>query len=107
MSESTITAPAEDASGFRQRRVEVAPGQPLIVYANNTKLRASLFDVMLDFGVVVNMDDESIAIQDAVTVMMSPQHAKVFLRILDKHIRDYEAKFGRLPEAPQPEEDKS
>jgi hypothetical protein len=92
-------AGAWEAAG--EKRVEVAPAPPVqLFYANNVSFRMTVFDVLLDFGIIVGADQESIQLKPVAVVAMSPQHAKALAELLTTHIQTYERQFGKLPEAP-------
>ena len=86
------------------RKVErITPDELPTVYANNVGLRTALFDFTMDFGLIVEADEERLVIKDVVTLIMSPQHAKAFAEVLTQHVEGYEEKFGPLPRIPRPE----
>jgi chromosome condensin MukBEF MukE localization factor len=68
------------------------------IYCNGVGMKVSLYDFSLRF----NMNDaETNTLIDSVNVFLSPQHAKAFLMVLDKNIKQYEEAFNveiKLPE---------
>ena len=71
------------------------------IYANNTSFRMSVWDIVLDFGMIESADEQSIVIRNAVRVIMSPQHARVLAKLLADNLAEYERNFGSIPIAPE------
>lgn len=69
---------------------------PLEIYSNAVSISASVYDMVLDFR-IGSLNEET---KPLVRLRMSPQHAKAFFILLEKHIRGYEQVFGdiNLPE---------
>ena len=87
------------------REVVKLPNESLpMFYANNVALKCSLWDFVLDFGLLHEATPQRIVYRDEVRVIMSPQHAKVFAQLLTDHINQYVDKFGPIPDAPPDEE---
>ncbi|MEA2512338.1 MAG: hypothetical protein QOJ59_1825 [Thermomicrobiales bacterium] len=76
-----------------------------VFYANNVGFRISVWDFALDFGMMIDANDERILVRDAATVIMSPQHAKVFSEVLARNVKNYEEQFGELKVSAAPQED--
>jgi hypothetical protein len=72
-------------------------------YANSVEVRSSFSDFRFVFG-EVDVDEEKVIIEERAKIVMSPQHAKMFLKIFTSHLQKYEAKFGWIPEPPVSEE---
>jgi hypothetical protein len=70
------------------------------IYTNSTQLRISLHDLILTLGVAEPFGEETKP-RAVARVIMSPQHAKVLVDILQRHIQLYEATFGPIPKAPE------
>lgn len=64
------------------------------VYANVANVEIGNFDVTLRFGRKKNKGEPLSGRDFDVEVIMSPQHAKSFLEVLQNHIQQYEAIFG-------------
>ncbi|MGA7616254.1 MAG: DUF3467 domain-containing protein [Thermoanaerobaculia bacterium] len=64
-------------------------------YANSARLQASIYDFTLTFGQISN-DREKLECEEYAEIVMSPQHAKVLLQILQRNVAGYEEKFGEL-----------
>ena len=91
----------DEQSAQGSRKVErITSVDAPAIYANNVSLRTNLWDIRMEFGEVVEASEERLLIRDTVTVLMSPQHARIFAELLARHIRDYEAKFGPIPRPP-------
>lgn len=71
-------------------------------YSNNAQLRTSNWDVSCVFGEIVGEESAGAPIiEQRVSVVMSPQHAKAFLRLLQENIRKYEEAFGEIKWQPE------
>lgn len=71
-------------------------------YASNIRVGVTFFDFRFICGEVIG-DDEGLIFNDKLGVVLSPQHAKVFLKVLKDHIEKYEEEFGPIPERPDSE----
>lgn len=67
------------------------------IYANNAVFEVSVFDVRITFGEASKADGESMDVEQRVSVVMSPQHAKVFAQILMSNIEGYERQIATIP----------
>lgn len=67
------------------------------IYVNSSRMGISPYDVRMVLGQVVELTEGQVN-EDQVTLIMSPQHAKVFLRNLGKTIALYETNFGEIKE---------
>jgi hypothetical protein len=61
-------------------------------YANSVRLTVSLWDFRFHFG----QTEEGFRIAESNRVIMSPQHAKMFLKVFERNIHLYEQKFGEI-----------
>lgn len=61
-------------------------------YINNAQVGVGVFDFQVTFGTISNKDE----ISDEFKVIMSPQHAKALLGILNDAINKYESTFGSI-----------
>ncbi len=66
------------------------------LYTNSVDLKVSVYDFELVFGKVIAASDTRLEIEQKVSITMSPQHAKEFLRILQENVRNYELRFGPI-----------
>lgn len=66
-------------------------------YSNSIKLQNSLYDFQISFSNVLEATPEKFSARVVATVLMSPQHAKVFSRILQRNVEKYEQQFGPIP----------
>jgi hypothetical protein len=69
------------------------------VYTNTSKIGMGPWDLRLIFGHLIEGATASQQIiEDLVTVIMSPQHAKVLLSSWQNAIKTYEETFGVIPD---------
>ena len=69
------------------------------VYANSARVRTSFYDFSIVFGEISAVDDK-LEREERVQVVMSPQHAKALLKVIEKNVAAWEERFGaiELPE---------
>jgi hypothetical protein len=67
-----------------------------VLYASGTRIQESFFDIRIAFGESVTEPDGSLQFIDKLTVVFSPQHAKVFLRVFADRVKNYEEKYGDI-----------
>jgi Protein of unknown function (DUF3467) len=69
------------------------------IYSNTTKAGFGPWDIRLIFGHIIEgaLPNQQVA-EDLVTVVMSPQHAKVLIASWEKIIKAYEDQFGIIPD---------
>lgn len=65
------------------------------VYSNILNISSSLYDFSFKFGKVSSEPTELKATIE-VEVIMSPQHAKAFLKALSENLKAYEKEFGEI-----------
>ncbi len=68
------------------------------IYANTTKMAYTPWDVRISFSQLVDASQGGSIIEEEVCLVMSPQHAKVVAAIWQDTIRQYENKFGEVPD---------
>ena len=78
----------------------------LETYANNCNMRASNWDFFFEFGKVANINEQEIEINSEVAVYMSPQQAKVFLKVFTDNVAQFEKTFGTIVFEPKAAEAK-
>ena len=97
MTDTVADGPHSEVSVDTRRVRRERPDDLPTYYANNVAFRSSLWDITLDFGVILEAGENEFAFRDLATVIMSPQHARVFAELLTEHVRRYEELFGRIP----------
>lgn len=70
-------------------------------YCNNVNILNSQWDFMFDFGqlVPVASDGEGnmqVELRHIERILMSPAHAKAFLRVLETNVSGWEERFGEI-----------
>jgi hypothetical protein len=68
------------------------------LYSNNVGINVSPWDFRLRFGTVTEASRERIVLEYRADVYMSPQHAKIFSKVLQAKVGEYEATFGAIPD---------
>jgi len=68
----------------------------LDVYANELELTNSPFDFCTTFGIENIVGQNEREIKELVRVRMSPQMAKLYMKLLNNHIQKYEQDFGEI-----------
>ena len=75
------------------------PEQLSIIYANHAQFQMSLSDIMIDFGLMQQDPTVKPAKFEAhikTRIIMSPQHAKVFVTKMKNVIDNYEKEVGKI-----------
>jgi len=67
-------------------------------YTNSVGLLVSQYEFMFSFGLKSLPEDDP---QRLINIRMSPQHAKVMMGILRKHVKEYEKKIGEIKILPK------
>lgn len=67
-----------------------------VLYVNHAEVRVSVFDIMLNFGTMLEITGSQLNVKRQASIFMSPQHAKEFSILLNKQVALYEEKFGVL-----------
>ena len=73
------------------------------LYANDTQIQLSAWDVRMIFGVIsepATNERPTIIVKTVGEVRMSPQHAKKIAMILINQLRNYETSVGVIPLVP-------
>src|ERR1700737_342643 len=78
------------------RGVEEPPVVSL--YCNGSRLAFGIYDFRLLFSEVMMTSGGEFVQVDRVSVVMSPQHAKRFVESVASKVREYEERFGAIPE---------
>jgi hypothetical protein len=73
-------------------------------YANNVQIESTLWDINMIFGEVQEVfpDEPKIVVQDLVSVVMTPEHAKAMCMTLVQHLKTYEQNYGKIRFPPTP-----
>lgn len=68
-----------------------------LYYSNIVGIEASVFDILLNFGLKKDRSTTDIKKEDIdISIVMSPQHAKALLVALSENINKYEVTFGEI-----------
>jgi hypothetical protein len=67
------------------------------IYTNTSKVGLSPWDIRLVFGHIIEKNGTQM-LEDLVTVVTSPQHAKVLVSAWAKAVQSYEENFGAIPD---------
>jgi hypothetical protein len=77
------------------------------VYSNFVGMEFTIFDMTLIFASKRAGENPKVTPEDVVAeVVMSPQHAKYFLKMFEKNLKEYEEAFGEINIEPSPEAEK-
>lgn len=66
------------------------------IYSNYAQIVNNPYDFQFSFSTKGFVGDKVMDVDEPFVVAMSPAHAKVFYKILEKQIHDYEAVFGEI-----------
>ena len=92
----------QEASEAQPERVwEVNPTEDFDeYYATSARVVIGFYDIRLAFGQIVEASEERLAIQEAVSIIMTPELAKSLVPIFQQHIELYEREFGTIRTPP-------
>ncbi|HWQ71533.1 MAG TPA: DUF3467 domain-containing protein [Desulfitobacteriaceae bacterium] len=77
------------------------------VYSNFVGMEMTIYDMTLVFASKRAGEDPQVTPEDIVAeVVMSPQHAKSFIQMFEKNLKEYEEAFGEINIEPSPEAEK-
>jgi len=62
-------------------------------YINNVTMVTALYEFMMTFGIMSGPDIQP---EHLLIMRMSPQHAKVFSKLLVKNVEEYEKRIGEI-----------
>ena len=65
-------------------------------YANSVQIRVSVWDFLLQFGVMTQTAPDLVQITQFQGVYLSPQQAKALWNVLGQNIAHYESAFGEI-----------
>ncbi len=97
--------PREQAKMVRanvEREMVVSPTF-VSMYANDTSVQVTPWDIRLIFGVITEpayLDRLVTQVTKIGEVRMSPQHAKMLIRVLLEQVQMYETSLGPIPQVP-------
>ena len=82
-------------------REEIRADDFASIYANDTQVQVSPWDVRLTFGLIdsprISERDAPVRVKEVGEVRLSPQHAKAVTLILMEQLQMYEKRFGIIP----------
>ncbi|NUU94795.1 hypothetical protein XO10_00465 [Marinitoga sp. 1135] len=82
---------------MEERKVKIIKSEDFKeVYSNFITVSSSFYDLSISFGKIRNASEKGIEAIVREEIIMSPQHAKEFLKILSQHIKKYEEQFGEI-----------
>src|SRR5438132_9918451 len=75
-----------------------------VYYTNNTQVRLSLVDAVLDLGIIESVEGGRVSVRQTARVIMAIPHAKRLAQALARQLQEYEQQHGPIPvaESPQP-----
>ena len=63
------------------------------IYVNIVEVFTRIYDVQINFGIKSSPGDE---LEDLVVIRMSPQHALALSQVLDRSMKAYQEKVGKM-----------
>lgn len=67
------------------------------IYANHLQILIGPWDLTFRFGIITAVG-EAIGAKELTRVVVSPQHAKAILRLLERQVKLYEERHGEIPD---------
>lgn len=66
------------------------------VYVNSAQFQMTPWDITIRFGEVLGRDGNELLVEEKACVVMSPQHAKAMLELLQENLADFERRAGEI-----------
>lgn len=66
------------------------------LYSNSVQIANNLYDFQFTFSTKSSSKDAVLDMDNPLVVAMSPTHAKIFYKILEKQLQEYERAFGQI-----------
>jgi len=79
----------------------VSEGEYITAYANAAQIVHTFYDFQFHFTEINVRSADAVKAEIFATIMMSPQHAKVFYQHLTRNLAIYEDKFGEIKIPPE------
>jgi hypothetical protein len=90
---SEETQQSQKTGEFRTVAIK-GTGQAATVYSNVTSVISTPFDIQFIFGELVEITDDHVTGVARARIIMSPEHAQIFLELLQLRVQDYERLYG-------------
>jgi len=76
-------------------------GEAPFLYVNSAQVRVTPYDFQFVFGQSAEMDAaNALVVNKLITLVMSPQHAKALLGVLQRHVQAFEQLMGSIQVGP-------
>jgi hypothetical protein len=75
---------------------KVRSANHIFLYCNSARVARTPSDIQMSLGEVHEGENNKAVIEERLTVIMSPQHAKRFLAAINKTVTQYENEFGKI-----------
>jgi hypothetical protein len=78
-----------------KKEEQISPGYDIPeFYVNSVKLSTHVFDIQMNLAIRRGPNDQP---KEIALIRMSPQHALVMCKLLEKQLQAYENQFGKIP----------
>lgn len=96
-----MTDAAEESVAFEKISGIRREGDSPVVYVNSVQVKVGPYDFQLVLGQTAGMADKTLIVNNLVTVVMSPQHAKALSDVLSQHVQLFEELMGTIQVGPK------
>ena len=97
-----MTDAAEESPVFERTSGIRREGDSPVVYVNSVQVKVGPYDFQLVLGQTAGMaSDKTLIVNNLVTVVMSPQHAKALSDVLSQHVQLFEELMGTIQVGPK------
>lgn len=86
----------DNASGPQQQPEAVRSQTFMSIYSNSAQLEVTPWDFRLIFGELKPEANKPPKIEQLVSIIMSPQHAKALVQMLTTYLQEYEKNVGEI-----------
>ena len=77
-------------------KVEIQNSEVVQFYVNSAAINSSFYDFQIHLANQTFSNDNVLEVKEMCQLFMSPQHTKMFCKLLVENLNNYESKFGEI-----------
>ncbi len=89
--------PENENKDTQVKQIRTKAGDHRTTYIDSTRMAHSPFDIRMHFALLKEVEPGLVAEEEQTVIIMSPQHAKAFLKVLTDNLKRWEDKYGIIP----------
>lgn len=78
----------------------IGQDQSPLIYTDRVEMAVQYYDIKLKLQQIVRADEDEVVLREAAIVVFSPPHAKALIEILERGLKSYEDRFGKIASPP-------